>query len=144
MFREPITADPKTARRVFILLVPSALAMIPLAAWSIILQNWLLVAICVFAEADITTTATRHYIVGWPGSWVDSYRGFLSIHVSEAQWLLAGLVFLVATLAPLLVLGQAQKQLVLGVIGLVSAVWLFRLMRAIRKEGWRGKKDGTG
>jgi hypothetical protein len=117
-----------------------ALVMIPLAAWSIILKDWFLVAFCPYAEADISITATRYYTVGWPGSRLDPYRRFLSIRISNAQWLLAGLVFLIATLPPLLVYDHVQTEVIVGLTGLVSALWLFRFVRAMRKEGWRGKK----
>ena len=120
-----------------------ALAVIPLTAWSIILEDWFILAFCVYGEADITTTAMKWYIVGWPGSRLDSSRRFLSIRISNAQWLLAGLVFLVATLPPLLVHDDVQKEVVVGVTGLLSAVWLFRFLRTMRKEGWLGNKGGA-
>jgi len=141
MWRIPITTDPKRARRAFILLVVLALAMIPLAAGSIILEDWWLVAICVYAEADITTTAMRHYIVGWPGSRLDPCRQFLSIRISNAQWLLAGLVIVTATPVALVVIGHARNRALLAIFALVPVVWSFRFVRAMRKEGWRGKKD---
>jgi len=117
--------------------------MVPIAAWSVILQDWFLVAFSVYAEADITATAIRYYTVGWPGSRFDSCRRFLSIRISNAQWLLAGLVFLIATLPPLLVHDHVQREVIVAVTGLVSAVWLFRFVRTMRREGWRGKKDNA-
>jgi hypothetical protein len=117
--------------------------MVPIAAWSVILQDWFLVAFSVYGETDISITATRYYTVGWPGSRLDPYRRFLSIRISDAQWLLAGLVFLIATLPPLLMHDHVQKEVIVAVTGLVSAVWLFRFVRTMRTEGWRGKKDGA-
>lgn len=136
-----ITTDPKTARRMFVLLAASALAIVATAAWAIIVRYWLVLPICVLAEAEMVATAMKHYTVGWPGSWLDSYRGFPRIRLSEAQWILADLVFVVMVVA-LIAFSQARNEVVVGLIGLVFAVWLFRLLRVIQKEGWRGKKDG--
>ena len=139
MFREPLTTDPKKARRAFTALVPFAIMGAALVAWPVILRDWLLVFLCLVGEANLLATLRNYYTVGWPGSRLDRYTRFP--RVSEAQWLLAGLVFLIATV-PLL-LHDAPKEVTIGLTGLVSAVWLFRFVRAIRKEGWRGKRDGV-
>lgn len=126
----------------FVLLVALALPMIAITAWGIILRYWLYWPIWAVAVADMVATAMKHYTVGWPGSWLDSYREFPRIRLSAAQWILAGLVFVVGTTIPLIAFGQGKNEVVVGFVGLVSTVWLFRLLRVIRKEGWRGRKDG--
>lgn len=141
MFATAITTDPKTARRVFVLLVALALPIIAAAAWVIILRDWLFLPIWVAAAAGHIATAMKHYTVGWPGSWLDSYRRFPRVRLSEAQWILAGLVFVVGMTLPLIAFGQAQNNVLLGFVGLVYAVWLFRLLRVMRKEGWRARKE---
>jgi uncharacterized membrane protein len=141
MFRTAITTDPKTARRVFVLLVALVLAIVAITAWAIILRDWWLLAIGVIAAADMVATAMKHYTVGWPGSWLDSYRRLPRARLSETQWILAGLVFMVGMTLPLIAFGQAQNNVLLGFVGLVYAVWLFRLVRVIRKEGWRARKE---
>ncbi len=78
--------------------------------------------------------------MGWPGSRLDPYRRFLSIRISNAQWLLAGLVFLIATLPLLLANDHGRKDVIVALTGLLLAVWLFRLVRTMRREGWRGKE----
>jgi hypothetical protein len=143
MFRQPITTDPKKARRAFMLLVPPALVTVPLAVWTIILRDWLLLAIWAVGEANLVAMVKNYYTVGWPGSRLDSHRALPRLRFSQAQGLLAGLVFIVGTLGAQLVLGPGRKELVLVLGGLLSAVWLFRFPRAMRREGWRGKKDGA-
>ena len=138
MFRQIITTDPKTARRMFAFLATSILGMMAIGIWSIILRDWLFLFIWAVCVADMIGTTTRHYNVGWPGSRFDSLRGFPRIHLSEAQWILVGLVFVVVTLVPLLVLGPA-REIISVFLGLVCVVWLWRLLRAVRNEGWRGK-----
>jgi len=136
MFRKLTTTDPKKARQLFLLLVTAAsIVGVSIVVCAIILRNWLLLAIWLIAEADMVATAMRNYAVGWPGSRLDRYTRFP--RVSEAQWLLAGLVFLIATV-PLL-LHDAPKEVTIGLTGLVSAVWLFRFVRVMQKEGWHGK-----
>ena len=122
------------------MLLPGTVAMIPLTAWSIILRDPLLVFFGLVAAADLIVMEMKHYTIGWPGSRLGPYRSFPRVRFSRAQGLLAGLVFIVGTLGAQLVLGPGRKELVLGLGGLLSAVWLFRFLRAMRKEGWRGKK----
>ena len=143
MFREPLTTDPKKARRVFIFLVPFTVVGIPLVAWPIILRDWLLTAICVVAVADMVSLVTKYYTVGWPGSRLDSYHGFPLTRFSPAQRLLAGLVLLTATSVALIVFEHARNEVLLAILALLPAVWLFRFLRAMRREGWRGKKDDS-
>jgi hypothetical protein len=140
MFRKLTTTDPKKARRAFLLLVIFASFGVAIAVFSAILREWLFLAIWLIAEADMIASATSHYTVGWPGSRVESYGKALS-RVSSAQRLLAGLVFLIATLLPLWIL--PENELILGLTGLVIAVWVFRLTRAVLKEGWRGEKSSS-
>jgi len=82
-----------------------------------------------------------YYTMGWPGSRLDSYVRFLRI--SQTQYILAGLVFIVGTLVTQLMLGQGRREVVQGFIVLVSVIWLFRFVCVMLKEGWRGKKGGA-
>jgi hypothetical protein len=141
MFRQPITTDPKKARRGFVILLPGTVASIPLIVWAIILQEWMVVFLGLVGEANLLAMLKDYYTVGWPGSRLDSHALFPRL--SQAQYILFGLVFIVGTLGVQLALDQGRKELILGLIGAVSAVWLFRFVRAMRKEGWRGKRDGV-
>ena len=98
--------------------------------------------LCLVGEANLLATLRNYYTVGWPGSRLDSHA--LLPRISQAQYVLFGLVFIVGTLGVQLALGQGRKELILGLVGGVSAIWLFRLVRALRKEGWRGNKSGSG
>jgi len=141
MLKRSVTSDPKAARHVFILSVVSTLGLIAVIGWAIADRDWVLVAYSVLPGANIIGYGADHYAVGWPGSRFGSFRWPLPIRVSEAQRLLAGLVFLIATLPPLLLLHHAQTGVVVAVAGLISGIWLLRFMHAMRKEGWRGKKE---
>ncbi len=125
----------------FILSVVSTLGLAAVLGWAIADRDWVLVGYSILPGANIIGYGATHFPVGWPGSRFDSFRWPLPIRVSEAQHILAGLVFLIATLPPLLVLHHAQTGVVIGVTGLISAVWLFRFVRALRGEGWRGKTN---
>jgi len=138
MFRELITTDPRKARRAFAILLPGTVASIPFIVWAVILREWMVVFLVLVGEVNLLAMLKDYYTVGWPGSRLDSQARLP--RVSEAQYFLIGLVFIVGTLGVQLALGQGRKELILGLIGAVSAIWLFRFLRAIRREGWRGKK----
>jgi hypothetical protein len=139
MFRGPITTDPKKARRAFIILVLPNLMTTPLVVWAVILREWLILAIWAVAEAEVIAMMRNYYIVGWPGSRIESYRAPLRLRLSHLQQLVAGLTLVIATLLAWLVLGQGRNELILALIGLTVAVGLFRFVRLMRKEG-RGKR----
>lgn len=125
------------------MIVIAGAGMIPLAAWSIILKDWFLVVVCVYGMGDGIITAPRWYAAGWPGSRLDSHRGLMSLRISNAQWLLTGLVFVTATLPLLLIQHDEHWQVIAAATGLISVVCVFRFVRAMRKEGWQGKEHGT-
>jgi hypothetical protein len=140
MFRTAITTDPKVARRLVTWFAVSAPAMAALGVWVVILRDWYLLAVLVFVEADTVVYAMKLYVVGWPGSRLESYHGFPLARFSEAQRLLGGLVLVTAIPVSLIVIEHARNKAVLGVIALVPVVWLFRFVRAMQKEGWQGHK----
>jgi hypothetical protein len=119
--------------------VVSTLVLFAVMGWAIADRNWVLVVFSVLPGANVIGYGVDHYAVGWPGSRFSSFRWPLSIRVSEAQHLLAGLVFLIVTFPPLLILHDVQAEVVVGLTALISGVWLLRFIRAMRREGWRGK-----
>ncbi len=137
-----MTTDPKTARRVFVLLAVLILAMIAIGVWTVILRDWLFLALWAFCSVDMVGMATRHFSVGWPGSRLDCYRELPWIRLSKAQGIVAGLIFVAATAVALIAFAEGNRVALLAFVALLALVDALWLARTIRRKGWRRKKEG--
>ncbi len=116
--------------------------MIAIAVWTVVLRDWLFLALWAFCSVNMAGMAARHFSVGWPGSRFDCYRELPWISLSKAQGIVAGLIFVAATAAALIAFSEGNRVALLAFVALfvlVDALWL---ARAVRREGWRGKEEG--
>jgi hypothetical protein len=133
------TKQKETARRLFFLLVGLVLAGTGVAAWAVTSGDWVLVALWCIAAINMMSMAGQNYSVGWPGSRIGSYDGFLRIRLSKVQATVVGIAFIAATLAALARFSEGNNRALLAFAALALTLWTVRLLWTVFKEGREGR-----